>query len=139
MYIEYVHVICLYMYVCICICIYMYIYIYLYIYMYIYIHARLRWAKNAHIISVKKKTFRKVYLGYGSPEVVLSCCSKQLKVHSLCTQETIFTFLFTLNGIWSWWQFSFRFWTKWISIWFKIERKAVTTIISHSVWKEIEI
>ena len=31
------------------------------------------------------------------------------------------------------------FWTKWISIWFKIERKTVTTIISHSMRKEIEI
>ena len=52
--------------------------------------------------------------------------------------KTIFPFPFKLNGIWSWWQFSFRFWTKWISIWFKIERKTVTTIVSHSIWKEIE-
>ena len=26
---------------------------------------------------------------------------------------------FTLNGIWSWWQFSFRFWTKWNNICFR--------------------
>ena len=32
------------------------------------------------------------------------------------TEKTIFPFPFTLNGIWSWWQFYFRFWTKWISI-----------------------
>ena len=38
-----------------------------------------------------------------------------------------------VNGIWSWWQFSFRFWTKWNSICFKIRRKTVTTIISQSV------
>ena len=38
------------------------------------------------------------------------------------TEKTIFPFSFTLNGIWSWRQFTFRFWTKWISIWFKIER-----------------
>ena len=40
-------------------------------------------------------------------------------------------FAFTFNGIWSWGEFSFRFWTKWNSIWFKIVRKTVTTIISH--------
>ena len=34
--------------------------------------------------------------------------------------------------------FYFRFGTKWVSIWFKIERKTVTTIISHSIWKEME-
>ena len=51
---------------------------------------------------------------------------------------TIFLFPFKLNGIWSWWQYSFRFWTKWNSIWFKIEWKTVTTIISHSMWKEME-
>ena len=56
-----------------------------------------------------------------------------------CTEKTIFPFPFTLNGIRSWWQLSFRFWTKWNSIWFKIERKTVTTIISHSMWKEMEI
>ena len=30
-------------------------------------------------------------------------------------------------------------WTKLNSIWFKIERKTVITIISHSMWKEMEI
>ena len=30
------------------------------------------------------------------------------------------------------------FWTKWSSIWFKIERKTVTTTIPHSIWKEME-
>ena len=29
--------------------------------------------------------------------------------------------------------------SKWNSIWFKIERKNVTSIISHSMWKEMEI
>ena len=53
------------------------------------------------------------------------------------TEKTFFTL--KLNGIWSWWQFSFRFWTKLNSIWFKIERKTVITIISHSIWKEMEI
>jgi len=33
---------------------------------------------------------------------------------------------------------SFRFWTKWNSIWFKIERQTLTTIMPHSMWKEIE-
>ena len=46
------------------------------------------------------------------------------------TEKTIFLFPFTLNGIWSWWQFPFRCWTKWNSIWLKIKRKTVTTIIT---------
>ena len=41
------------------------------------------------------------------------------------TEKTIFPFPFILNGIRSLWQFSFHFWTKWNSIWFKIERKTV--------------
>ena len=62
-----------------------------------------------------------------------------LKTDTLRIEKTIFPFPFKLNGIWSWWQFSFRFWTKWNSIWFKIERKkTIPTIISHSMWKEIE-
>ena len=44
------------------------------------------------------------------------------------TEKTTFPIPFKLNGIWWWWQFSFRFWTKWTSIWFKIQRKTVTTI-----------
>ena len=32
------------------------------------------------------------------------------------TEKTMFPFHFKLNGIWSWWPFSFRFWTKWNSI-----------------------
>ena len=31
---------------------------------------------------------------------------------SLYTEKTIFIFPFTMNGIWLWWQFSLRFWTK---------------------------
>ena len=74
-------------------------------------------------------------------------------------EKTIFPFPFILNGIWSWGQFCFRFWTKWNSIWLKIEREqfffrfwtklnciwlkiereTVTTIISHSLWKDMEI
>ena len=53
------------------------------------------------------------------------------------TEKTTFPFPFKLNGIWSWWQFSFRFWTKWNSIWFKI--KTVTTTIFHSIRKEMEM
>ena len=56
----------------------------------------------------------------------------------LWTLRKLFPFSFSLNGIWSWWQFSFRFRTKWNSIWFKIERKTVITIISHSMWKKME-
>ena len=68
----------------------------------------------------------------------VQCASIQNKRHKLCmyTEKTMFQIPFILNGIWSWWQFSFRFWTKWDSIWFKIEKKTVTTIISHSIWKE---
>ena len=55
------------------------------------------------------------------------------------TEKKVLPFPFTLNGIRSWWQFSFRFWSKWKSISFKIEKKTVTTIISHSMWKEMEV
>ena len=40
--------------------------------------------------------------------------------------------------VWSLWQFSFGFWTKWNSVWFKIKRKTIITIIFHLIWKEIE-
>ena len=40
------------------------------------------------------------------------------------TEKTSIPFPFTLNGIWSLWQFSFLFWTKWNSIWVKIERNS---------------
>ena len=33
-------------------------------------------------------------------------------------EKTSITFPFKLDGIWSWWQFSFRFWSKLNSIWF---------------------
>ena len=55
------------------------------------------------------------------------------------TEKTIFPIPFKLNGIWSWGRFSFRYWTKWSPIWFKIEGKTFTMIISHSIWKELEI
>ena len=55
------------------------------------------------------------------------------------TEKTIFPFPFTSNGMWSWWQFSFRFWTKWNSIWFRIVKKTVATIIFHSISKDTEI
>ena len=42
---------------------------------------------------------------------------------SLHTEKTMYPFSFPLNGIW--------FWNKLNSIWFKIKRKTVTTIISH--------
>ena len=48
--------------------------------------------------------------------------SGAISVH-FYTEKTKFPFPFTLNGIWSWWQFSFRFWTKWNSIWCRIEGK----------------
>ena len=39
--------------------------------------------------------------------------------HVTHTEKTIFPFPFTVNGIWSWWQFSFRFWNRWNSIRFR--------------------
>ena len=56
--------------------------------------------------------------------------ARDVHARRLCTDKTMSPFPFTLNGMWSWWQISFRFWTKWHSIWFKIERKTITTIIS---------
>ena len=56
------------------------------------------------------------------------------------TEKTIFPFPFKFNGIWSWWQFSFRFSEpNGIPFVFKIKRKTVTMIISHSMWKELEV
>ena len=52
--------------------------------------------------------------------------------NSECTEIARILFPFKLNGIWSWWQFSFRYWTKWNSIWFKIKTKTVSKIVSHS-------
>ena len=67
------------------------------------------------------------------------CCFWEYTDSRECTETTIFPFRFTLNGIWSWWQFSIRFWTKWNSICFKTERKTATMIIYHSMWNEMEI
>ena len=53
-------------------------------------------------------------------------------------QENRISFSLKLNGIWLWWQF-FRFWAQSYSMWCKIERKTVTTIIFHSISKEKEI
>ena len=44
--------------------------------------------------------------------------------HFSFTEKTIFPFPFTSNETWSWWQFSFRFWTRWNSIWFEIDTRA---------------
>ena len=64
--------------------------------------------------------------------------SPPIRAKFFLTEKSIFPIPFKLNGIWSWWLFAFQFWTKWNSIWLKIERKTVTTIISHSIWKEME-
>ena len=53
---------------------------------------------------------------------------KDFSVSSGCVsyiEQAIFLFPLNLNGIWSWWQISFRFWTKWISIWFKLKGNAI--------------
>ena len=42
--------------------------------------------------------------------------------------KLVFPFPFKLNGIWSWWRFCFRFWTKWNFIWLKIESKIVSAL-----------
>ena len=57
------------------------------------------------------------------------------------TVKIIFPFPFILNGIWIMIMVTVRFHSVRIdsSIRFKIERKTVTTIISHSIWKDMEI
>ena len=68
--------------------------------------------------------------------ILFDLTSSREKITCVCTpalKKTSIPFLFRSNGIWSRWQFSFRFWTTWNSILFKIERKTVTTIISHSM------
>ena len=54
------------------------------------------------------------------------------------TEKSIFSFPFTLNGIWSWWQFSIQFWTKLNSIWFKIWRKTIQFTVFVSILNLIE-
>ena len=55
-------------------------------------------------------------------------------VSELCLyiEKTIFPFPFTVNGIWSWWQFSNQ-------MEIHIGSKTVTAIIFHSLWEEMEI
>ena len=55
------------------------------------------------------------------------------------TEETTFPIPFTSNGTCQQRQHHPRLWTKKNSICFKIERKTVTMITSHSPWKETEI
>ena len=50
----------------------------------------------------------------------------------LYTEKTIFPFPFTMNGIWSWWRILNQIDIPFVS-------KSVTAIISHSLWKEMEI
>ena len=52
----------------------------------------------------------------------------------------MFAFPFTLNGIWSWWQVSFRFWTKWNYIWFKIHLVQTSAALHHegTIWSPSE-
>ena len=49
--------------------------------------------------------------------------SKGLSIVPPClprhSKKTSIPFPFKSNGIRSWWQFSFRFWTKWNSVWFR--------------------
>ena len=60
-----------------------------------------------------------------------TCDSLDFFFSQAFTEKTRILIPFKLNGIWSWWLISLQFWTKWKSIWFKIERKTVSTIISH--------
>ena len=48
------------------------------------------------------------------------------------TEKIISPFSFTVNGIWSWWQFLNQ-------MKFIFGSKTVTAIISHSLWKAMEI
>ena len=91
-----------------------------------------------HTISFRLDSWHGHYRLSRISTLVVICFFLAFFCDSACTEKTIFLFPFKLNGIWSWWQFSFQFWTKWTSIWFKIKRKTVTTIISHSMWKEME-
>ena len=94
------------------------------------------WPTFISIARYKACIFRSMMLRLTIKHISRNSAKEPSECH---TDKIIFPFPFTLNGIWSWWQFSFRFWTKWNSIWLRIERKTVTTIISHSMWKEMEI
>ena len=112
----------------------MYIYIYSIDKCYIYVFITFIYTLSIYICPTIRN---------GSPTSVCNWYRPYIKIYVrgwyMYTEKNIFPFLFSSNGIWSWWQISFRFWIKWNFIWFKIERKTVTTIISHSLWKEMEI
>ena len=55
------------------------------------------------------------------------------------TEKTMFPFPFKFNEIWSWWQFSFQFSEpNGIPFGLQNRKETVTTLISHSVCKEME-
>ena len=91
------------------------------IYVYTMKKSHLIWLRGMHLLSLQAIVFR-ISRHYQCPYG--NFCKSS-------TDITIFPFLFKLNGIWSWWKFSFWFWTKWNSIYVKIEMNPVTTIISH--------
>ena len=88
--------------------------------------------KHLSVFIIKKncestRRWNKIF-SYISRKFSLVSKEEKVKVYypSAHTEKTNNLFPFKLNGIWSWSQFSFRFWTKWNSIWSKIERKTVT-------------
>ena len=80
---------------------------------------------------IKKFVFALMILFLVLSSMILSQLAISLVATDCYTEKTIFPFLFTLNEIWSWSQFFTWFCIKRNSIWFKIEWKTDTTIISH--------
>ena len=109
---RYIHILHAYIHIHNIVYILIYIHIHLYISIYIYIHTYVYFLLAWHAL--------------GS------------EFMHICNQRNRFPFFFKLNGIWSWWQFSFRFWTKKKSICNKMKRNTSTTIISHWIWKKME-
>ena len=85
-----------------------------------------------------------VYIKLCAP-ICMGCCVMLLapkfpaigSLDRAYTHKNRFLFPFKLHWIWSWWQFYFLFWAKCNYVWFKIERKTVTTITFDSIWQEI--
>ena len=65
--------------------------------------------------------------------------SLSLAISGLIQSDIFFSNYLRIERIWSYWLTFIWFWTELNSIRLKIKRKTVTTIIFHSVWKEMEI
>ena len=63
----------------------------------------------------------------------LACQWNSFRTSEHYAEKTCVPFPFKLNGIWSWWRVSFRFWKKWYYIWLKLKGN-VSPRLYHLKW-----